>query len=82
MNVSPSSPPPTAIMAGEFPKHPFLLTPEETAQALGTDIDKGLTSAQVKELQSKYPTNELDVGGSIAWYTIFIRQLANAMILV
>ncbi|KAK4644080.1 potassium/sodium eff [Podospora bellae-mahoneyi] len=69
-------------MAGEFPKHPFLLTPEETAQALGTDIDKGLTSAQVKELQSKYPTNELDVGGSIAWYTIFIRQLANAMILV
>ncbi|KAK0736109.1 hypothetical protein B0T21DRAFT_383747 [Apiosordaria backusii] len=69
-------------MAGEFPKHPFLLTAEETAQALGTNIDKGLTSAQVKELQAKYPTNELDVGGSIAWYAIFIRQLANAMILV
>ncbi|KAK4176632.1 hypothetical protein QBC36DRAFT_187037 [Triangularia setosa] len=69
-------------MAGEFPKHPFLLTPEETAEALGTNLDKGLTSAQVKELQAKYPTNELDVGGSIAWYTIFIRQLANAMILV
>jgi Na+-exporting ATPase len=69
-------------MAAEFPKHPFLLPPDEVAQALGTDVDKGLTSAQVAELQKKYPPNELDVGGSIAWYTIFIRQLCNAMVLV
>ena len=41
-------------MAAEFPKHPFLLPPDEVAQALGTDVDKGLTSAQVAELQKKY----------------------------
>ncbi|KAK1759172.1 calcium-transporting ATPase 3 [Echria macrotheca] len=69
-------------MAAEFPKHPFLLSPDEVAQALGTDVDKGLTSAQVADLQKKYPPNELDVGGTIAWYTIFIRQLCNAMVLV
>ncbi len=69
-------------MTTEFPKHPFLLTVEETVQVLGTDVDKGLTSAQVAELQQKYPTNELNIGGAIPWYTIFIRQLCNAMILV
>jgi Na+-exporting ATPase len=69
-------------MAAEFPKHPFLLSVQEVKQATGTDVDKGLTSAQVAELQQKYPPNELDVGGGIAWYTIFIRQLCNAMILV
>jgi magnesium-transporting ATPase (P-type) len=69
-------------MAAEFPKHPFLLTVQEVEQAAGTDVDKGLTSARAAELQQKYPPNELDVGGSIAWYTIFIRQICNAMILV
>ncbi|KAL2267417.1 hypothetical protein VTJ83DRAFT_4694 [Remersonia thermophila] len=69
-------------MAAEFPKHPFLLSIPEVEKATGTNVDKGLTSGQVAELQSKYPPNELDVGGSVAWYTIFIRQLCNAMILV
>jgi magnesium-transporting ATPase (P-type) len=69
-------------MAAEFPKHPFLLSVREVEQAVGTDVDKGLTSSRAAELQQQYPPNELDVGGSIAWYTIFIRQLCNAMILV
>lgn len=66
----------------DFPKHPFLLTVEETAQALGTDIDKGLTSHQVAELQEKYPKNELDVGGTVPWYSIMTKQILNAMIIV
>ncbi|KAH6989173.1 P-type Na+-ATPase [Ilyonectria sp. MPI-CAGE-AT-0026] len=66
----------------DFPKHPFLLTTEETAQALGTDVDKGLTSIQVNELQQKYPKNELDVGGTIPWYSIMTKQILNAMIIV
>ncbi|KFG84401.1 P-type Na+-ATPase [Metarhizium anisopliae] len=66
----------------EFPKHPFLLTVEETAQALNTDIDKGLTTAQVTELQQKYPKNELDVGDTIPWYSILTKQILNAMIIV
>lgn len=66
----------------EFPKHPFLLTVEETAQALNTDIDKGLTTAQVTELQQKYPKNELDIGDTIPWYSILTKQILNAMIIV
>ncbi|KAI1070605.1 potassium/sodium eff [Fusarium irregulare] len=69
-------------MAAEYPKHPFLLTVEETAQALGTSIDKGLTSQQVAEAQQKYPKNELDVGGTVPWYSILTKQLLNAMIIV
>ncbi|CEI62887.1 Calcium-transporting ATPase 3 [Fusarium venenatum] len=69
-------------MAAEYPKHPFLLTVEETAEALGTSIDKGLTSQQVAEAQEKYPKNELDVGGTIPWYSILTKQLLNAMIIV
>ncbi|KAM5354309.1 hypothetical protein ACJ41O_000959 [Fusarium nematophilum] len=69
-------------MAAEYPKHPFLLTVEETAQALGTSIDRGLTSQQVAEAQQKYPLNELDVGGTIPWYSILTKQLLNAMIIV
>ncbi|KAM4066242.1 E1-E2 ATPase domain-containing protein [Hirsutella rhossiliensis] len=66
----------------EFPKHPFLLSVEETAQALSTDIDKGLTSAQVAQLQEIYPKNELNVGQAIPWYSILTKQLLNAMIIV
>ncbi|KAJ3486395.1 hypothetical protein NLG97_g6622 [Lecanicillium saksenae] len=66
----------------EFSKHPFLLTVGETADALSTDVDKGLTSAQVAQLQQQYPKNELDVGGGIAWYSILTKQILNAMIIV
>ncbi|KAK2609234.1 potassium/sodium eff [Conoideocrella luteorostrata] len=66
----------------EFPKHPFLLSVEETAKALNTDVDKGLTTTQVNELQQKYPKNELDVGDTIPWYKILTKQVLNAMIIV
>ncbi|KAI1840606.1 hypothetical protein JX266_013210 [Neoarthrinium moseri] len=69
-------------MAGEFDRHPYLLTVQDVAKNLGTDLDRGLTGAQVAQLQEKYPPNELDIGGAIPWYTIFLRQLFNAMILV
>lgn len=69
-------------MAAEFNSHPFLLPVNEVADVLGTDIEKGLASAEVTRLSEKYPPNVLDVGEGIAWYTIFFRQLFNAMILV
>lgn len=69
-------------MAGQFDRHPFLLAPNDVAAALKTDVDKGLNTAQVAQLQQEYPRNELDIGGAIPWYTIFIKQLFNAMILV
>ena len=69
-------------MAGEYERHPFLLPVQDVAKTLETDIERGLTSAQVAQLQQKYPPNELDVGGTIPWYKIFLKQLFNAMILV
>ncbi|KAI0508525.1 hypothetical protein F5B22DRAFT_390407 [Xylaria bambusicola] len=69
-------------MAAEYERHPFLQSAEDVAKHLGSDLEKGLSSSQVTELQQKYPPNELDVGGAIPWYKIFIKQLLNAMILV
>jgi len=69
-------------MAADFPRLPFLLPVEDVVKAVETDLDRGLTSAQVAQFQQKYPKNELDVGGAIPWYKIFIKQLVNAMVLV
>ncbi|KAI0536480.1 ATPase [Xylaria digitata] len=69
-------------MAVQFERHPFLLSAEDVAKQLDSDLERGLSSAQVTQLQQKYPSNELDVGGAIPWYKIFIKQLLNAMILV
>lgn len=65
-----------------YPKHPYLLSVQETAQAAGTDIDTGLSTAQVEEASKKYAKNEFDLGGSIPWYTILSKQFFNAMVLV
>lgn len=69
-------------MSGSFDRHPFLLTSVEVAAALNTDIENGLTSEQVAELQQKYPRNELQVEGGVPWHTILLKQMFNAMILV
>ncbi len=69
-------------MSIDFPKHPFLLSVSETADALGTDIEEGLLSAKVTELQQQFPKNELEEGGRISWYTLLAKQIFNAMILV
>ncbi|GAP90285.1 putative potassium sodium efflux P-type fungal-type [Rosellinia necatrix] len=69
-------------MAVQFDQHPFLLPSEDVARRLNSDLERGLSSAQVTQLQQQHPPNELDVGGAIPWYKIFIKQLLNAMILV
>jgi len=63
-------------------RHPFLLTVEETARQLNTNIETGLTARQVAEIQKTYPPNELDTGGGTPWYKILGKQISNAMILV
>ncbi|KAG4430889.1 hypothetical protein IFR05_013634 [Cadophora sp. M221] len=63
-------------------RHPFLLTIEETARQLNTNIETGLTASQVTEIQKTHPPNELDTGGGTAWYKILGKQVSNAMILV
>ncbi|KAH8801718.1 P-type ATPase-like protein [Xylogone sp. PMI_703] len=66
----------------EKPRHPFLLSVEDAAQQYGTNLETGLTTRKVRELQEKYPKNELQGGGGIPWYKIFLKQLINAMGLV
>lgn len=68
-------------MTTQFEKHPFLLPAADVAAALKTNVDNGLTSTQVAQLQNEYPTNELDIQGSISWHSILAKQLFNAMIL-
>lgn len=63
-------------------RHAFLLTVEETARQLSTNIESGLTSSQVAELQKTHPPNELDTGDGASWYKILGKQVSNAMILV
>ncbi len=65
-----------------YDKHPYLLSVQETAQALGTNLDTGLTSRQVDDATKKYAKNEFDVGGSVPWYAILSKQFFNAMVLV
>lgn len=62
--------------------HAFLLSVQDVAQQLGTNIESGLGKRQVADLQKGYPANELEGGEGIAWYKILIKQMSNAMILV
>lgn len=62
--------------------HAFLLSNEDVANQLNTNLDRGLTASQVQSIQAAHPPNELNTGGSISWYKILLKQISNAMILV
>ena len=65
-----------------YSKQPFLLPVDDILQHLETNIDSGLSSAQVKQYQEKWGANKLDGDGGIPWYALLMKQIANAMILV
>ena len=65
-----------------YSKQPFLLSTDEITNHLGTNIDSGLSSAQVQQYQEKYGPNRLEGDGGISWYSILGKQISNAMILV
>lgn len=63
-------------------RHPFLLSAEDAANQLGTNIETGLTARKVAELQKECRPNELEGGGGTVWHKILLKQISNAMILV
>ncbi|OAL35198.1 potassium/sodium efflux P-type ATPase, fungal-type [Fonsecaea nubica] len=65
-----------------YPKHPFLLSPDEVISHLETSTDVGLSNARVEEYQQKYGPNRLEGDGGVSWYAILGKQISNAMILV
>jgi Na+-exporting ATPase len=62
--------------------HPFLLTVEDVARQMGTNLETGLTAEKVDGLQEECPPNELEGGGGTPWQKILLKQISNAMILV
>ncbi|KAF4125450.1 P-type Na+/K+ transporter [Geosmithia morbida] len=66
----------------EFPKHPFLLSAEETAEVLRTDTVSGLNSSRVTQLQSIYPKNELQAAHVTSPWKILAKMFFNPMILI
>jgi Na+-exporting ATPase len=71
-----------STQALNYAKQPFLLSVGELVQYLETNQDAGLSTAQVQHYQQKYGENKLKGEGAIKWYSLLIKQISNAMILV
>ncbi|KAI9792849.1 MAG: Na+ ATPase [Piccolia ochrophora] len=66
----------------QYSQHPFLLSTAQVCQELETNVETGLTESNVPALQTKYGENKLDSEGAVQWYTVLLKQISNAMILV
>ena len=58
------------------------LTTEQTVQALGTNLETGLTSEEAKVRLEKYGPNKLEEKKKKSWIRIFFEQMNNPMIFV
>ena len=58
------------------------LTVDQTAEALQTDLKKGLTQAEAEERLRKYGPNKLEEKKKDSWIKIFFSQMNNPMIFV
>lgn len=58
------------------------LTFENVINELGTNLDNGLTSTELKQRIEKYGENVLEGDEGVSFAKIVIRQVANAMMLV
>lgn len=73
---------------GDSPSHPYLsnfphsLTFEAVINELETNFEDGLATNEAKQRLEKYGENMLEGGESVSLAKIFIRQIANAMMLV
>ena len=68
--------------AQEYQKAPYKSSVDEFKNELQADIDVGLTKARAEQLKTQYGENKLNGEGGVKWYTVLIKQISNAMILV
>ena len=72
----------SSIEAQNYTEQPFLLPVNEVVQYLETNQDAGLSSARVQQYQQKYGENKLEGEGAVKWYSLLVKQVSNAMVLV
>lgn len=58
----------------------YILTPEETAKAFGTDINLGLMDEQAQKLSAEYGPNQLQEKQTISPVSIFLEQFKDFII--
>ncbi|KAL8850311.1 MAG: hypothetical protein Q9221_004726 [Calogaya cf. arnoldii] len=66
----------------EYPKHPFLLPSEELINQLQSNDETGISPTKAQEAQKTYGPNKLEGEGGVKWYSVLLKQVSNAMILV
>ena len=66
----------------DFTKHPFLLSVNEVVSHLNTTKESGLSKSQAQQYVQKYGENKLEGEAETRWYSILLKQISNAMILV
>lgn len=67
----------------EYSRHPFLLSLDELHRLFGnTNAETGLIQLRAREAQEKYGPNKLEGEGVVQWYSVLLKQISNAMILV
>lgn len=66
----------------QYEHHPFQLSLDQIVLQLQTHLEFGLSWAQANDLQSRYGENKLAGEGAVRWYSVLLKQISNAMILV
>lgn len=59
-----------------------MLTYEDAIKQLTTELDDGLPPDEARRRLQQYGPNQLDEGEGVSLVKIFVRQVANAMMLV
>ena len=65
-----------------FDKAPFLTSIDDLSSEIETIIEIGLTEVKVQERPRCYGPNKLSSENGAVWYTVLLKQISNAMILV
>ena len=66
----------------EYSRHPFLLSVDSILDHLSSNRETGLSLVKAQEGQRKYGPNKLKGEGRVQWYSVLLKQISNAMVLV